>query len=191
VICILGINFMVWPLLIQLRPDVFGLSNRLLIEWTGGGTIAMIAIGIWARQTVTSTLFNRRLFATATFFFILQCLAGLAATNAGLDPKLTLLALQFTWGAISSMVAITLDHRLAGTAIGFIAGFVASSFLLDEQLYVVAVTCLVFTINALWRERIGLLEERATSRDAARAAQLPPEAGESSRTTMGDSGSRP
>lgn len=148
---VLGILFVVLPLLAEIRPRSSPLRaypelySLVFVVVIGG-------FGWWARETMMKTAVNRRLFLTFILVF-----AGQAAIDAGARRYgMTLAELELfnvgLWVVSAAMIAITLERRLVPTAIAYAVVFALVVIAPAPRLYWVALGNLVFTINtvAIW-----------------------------------------
>lgn len=84
-------------------PRLFGANGVFLF--------LVIALTIWARESMTKTLVNRR--AAGSFLVLLsgQFFVALAAASAGLEAEATMPLLLAYWAAIGAMFALTIEPR--------------------------------------------------------------------------------
>jgi serine/threonine-protein kinase len=120
------------------------------------GALMMIALGLayaWGRESLGSTLFNRRLLRAALFLFAMHVVLGLGAWQVGLERAQLAAALVFVWAFASGLFAITIEPRIAASCIGFLAAFVAVLLWPAEHAYAMAAGNLVVTLNLglAWR----------------------------------------
>jgi serine/threonine-protein kinase len=124
IVAILGVIWTSSPVAAQLHPErvtvpVFTASATAMVLFFGG-------LGYWARESMTKTLVNRRLFATALVILLAQLgLALLAAGGAvSLAQVLPMLPVLHTMG--SAMVAVWLEPRVwLSTAVGALSAAIA------------------------------------------------------------------
>ncbi|MEO7329261.1 MAG: serine/threonine-protein kinase [Minicystis sp.] len=101
-------------------PAIIGAS--LLLFLLGG------ALFLWARQTLTETLLNRRLSSTLGLHLVAQMILGAGAWLAGLTVVQSQTLLIFTWGMTQILLAIWVERWFA-----LAAAVCAISFLLAAR----------------------------------------------------------
>ncbi len=172
-VLILGPIFTLVPLLSVLLPNIaaFTLRNHLLFSI--GTCIGVSLLVLWARDTMTATVINRRVAAAAIFMFAAEAWLVGGLWVAGGTSYQAQLGVQFVWGTCAAWLAITLDWRFAPGALGYFTAFMISARWPETQLYVTSAANFVFSMNLLLRWRPGSWkqtdEERAWLRERAKA----------------------
>ncbi|HEY3805710.1 MAG TPA: serine/threonine-protein kinase [Kofleriaceae bacterium] len=150
-------------------------------EWSSVGEIAAIlAMVVWARDTLTTTDFNRRVAIAAVYAFVSQFLAVMGVRFAGGGAHAMELAALFSWFAFTSMVAIAIAPWFALASIGFAGAFVVTARWPDAFFLALAASDGMFTLGGYlsWRpstmrpsdEEVARLEA-ARLRRAARSTR--------------------
>jgi eukaryotic-like serine/threonine-protein kinase len=121
----LGVLWTVTPLVAGLFfPDVTG-SPLHFTAATVGYLVIALGLGLWARESMSKTLINRRIFATVIFFLLAQLVLIIGAEPMGLGIDALRGVTMFLWCVITGMVAVHLDPRFAAVCLGYLAAFVA------------------------------------------------------------------
>ena len=111
------------------------------------GLLAVSAV--WLRRTLLSTLFNRRVYATVAFVFLIQAMLGLSAPALELTPVQLHLALLVSWGTIAGVCALTTTTQLVPSALGYLGGFVFAARFPEYRIHAMSASNFVMTVNAL------------------------------------------
>ena len=70
---VLGTLFTTVPLIAALRPGTVALQTHAeFVAWAAGLLVVILGLGFWARDSMTRTLVNRRIFATGVIVFVAQ-----------------------------------------------------------------------------------------------------------------------
>jgi hypothetical protein len=147
----LGVLFTIAPLVAQWVP-MFQ-SHAWYILWS---TVAMTITAGWswfARDSIGTTLVNRRLVLGAVFVFATQALLVSIMWWLGADLGYTEIAMMFLYMITTGMMAITVDRALWLSSVGFAIGVLAAVPTHRHGLYIMSGTDFVFTLNILiyWR----------------------------------------
>jgi hypothetical protein len=135
-------------------------------------TISLLAVG-WARETLSSTLLNRRLAWTLVLHACAQVLLGGAAWLAGFTPQQGQLLLLFCWGLSQTFLAVWAERWFAVPAASSALSFVLAARWPELRYLLMSLANLVFSVVVVrvWfpRQLITLmLERRAAIRQRAR-----------------------
>jgi len=150
---VLGAVFTVLPLVGAVWDRAAIHSPTQMAQLSAGFLVAVLALGFWARDSMTKTLINRRVFATVVFLFIAQIALMLGAGVAEVDPVDLQVLLLFFWFCIAGMAALAIDLRLVPCAVGYLIGFGVAAARPEYTLYAMSASNLLLTINAvtIWR----------------------------------------
>jgi hypothetical protein len=178
---ILGPLFTAAPLVAELAPGFvpFTLRNHILFSLATCVGVALLVW--WARDTMMSTVINRRVAAAAIFMFAAEAMLVVGFWIAGSDVFHAQLAVQFMWGTCAAWLAIALDPWSSIGAFMFYAGFFVSARWPEAQLFSTAAANCAFMVNMVvrWRpstwkpsdeERAWLAARAKARRDRRRAA---------------------
>ena len=124
----------------------------------------IVIVAFWARRTLMATQFNRRLTVTLLFNFTLQGTFALGQLWLGADLATTEITYIALWAAITGMLAITVDARLAVATAGYIAAYLLSSRFPDQRPYLMSGSNLVLALNAIWLWRPATFRPTSTER---------------------------
>ena len=111
------------------------------------------ALGLYARQTMMATLFNRRLFATLVFLFVVQVVVAVGGGLYGLDGVGIEIIHMGLWVSIVGMMTIMVDPWLAPSCISYVIGFLLAAKYPAQHALFMSATNILFSINAIWRWR--------------------------------------
>jgi hypothetical protein len=183
-----GLYTILAPLLailhIELTPYRFEL-------FTIAGVAIMIGLIAWARDTLTTTVFNRRVAIAAIFSFVGQFVAASGAWLMGLGVPGQELGALLSWFMFTTMVAISIATPFALATIGYAVAFFVTAKWPHAFLWIIAFGNAMFALGGYLSWRPGTLEptveerqrleaakrrrdERATRPRAAVAAPAPP-----------------
>ena len=127
------------------------------------GLLALIVgIGYWARKSMSRTLPNRRIFAALVLVFVTDMFLAVGCAVAGITPLLFETLMLFSWATVAAMLAITVDKRLWPSSVVFMVGFFVASARPEWVHYVMSVTNLALTLNAVyvWKPAEGWMVKR-------------------------------
>ena len=88
--------------------------------------LALIAY-VWARESLSKTLLNRRLAMTVGLSLVLQFVLGLGAWKSGLAPEQSQLLHLFAWSLTEALLAVWLEPWFALPAAANAAAFLAAA----------------------------------------------------------------
>ena len=111
------------------------------------GLLAVSALLL--RRTLLSTLFNRRVYATVAFVFLIQAMLGFSAPALGLTPVQLHLCLLASWGTIAGVCAVTTSAQLVPSALGYLGAFVFAAHYPEYRIHAMSASNFVMTVNAL------------------------------------------
>ncbi len=143
----LGLAWTLQPLL-EHRFGLVRTHGRSMLATTAQ-IVVLLAVGWWARDTLTRTAFNRHIAGTVLFAFLAQLTWVAGAWLMGLPVEATKGMLIFLWFALSSHVAIVLDRRMVPAAVGFLAAFVVAARWPGLRWCAVSASNLVITLNVV------------------------------------------
>jgi eukaryotic-like serine/threonine-protein kinase len=173
-VIVLGVLYTVTPLVLALArlpktPDNFEAFAVVSL-------LVMIGLIAWARDTMTTTLFNRRVAAASVFSFVAQLVAVSGVWMAGGGFYAMGEAAAFSWFMFTAMVAVAIAPWFWLGAGGYLAAFFVTAWWPPAFLYAISGATVLFTIGGWLSWRPGTLlpspEERA--RFAARRRRRGP-----------------
>ena len=169
---ILGTIVTIAPLVSYFSGGALGIKGYPeMATWSAGLLCIVVALGVWARDSLMKTAINRRLLASTVGLFGFQIV--LAFGGAALEiPIVTAQVLMvLIWATFATMIAIGIDARLAPCGVAYALAFLASAIWPDERHLAMAGSNLVFLVTAAWVWRPASIRWTAEER-AARG--LPP-----------------
>lgn len=144
---------LLWTLA-PLSGYLFELNLAVMATCTAGFALLLVAMGLWARESLMRTRLNRQLGAAALATIAMQLLGFLGGWLQGLDFATVESLMVLSWAVSMAFVTI-IKPSLWPALVGFIATFVAVS-LVPEQRYLLMSAgngCLMVTV--LWQDRAG------------------------------------
>ena len=110
IMLVLGFLWTVCPPLYQ--QYMGGPTPEIALQSAVAFGALMLVAGIWARETLLRTKFNRAMFGTLVLVPVGQTLLSLGAADLGMSPDMRTTLLIFYWFVISGMAAVTLESRV-------------------------------------------------------------------------------
>ena len=125
-------------------------DDPIEVAVAGLAILGLLAVaGWWTRRTLLSTLFNRRVYATVAFVFLIQAMLGFSAPTLELTPVQLHLGLLASWGTIAGVCAITTTTQLVPSALGYLGAFVFAARFPEYRIHAISASNFVMTVNAL------------------------------------------
>ena len=175
VILILGLFFVGAPLFGAIRPEVARMQHPIeWVGWTSGLTVLHLVLGWWARESLSKTLVNQRLFLTVLLLFIAQIALWLGIWYLKIPATEGQVFMIFLWFVITGMVTIAIDVKIAPSVLVFLLGFMAAARWPQHARYVMAAINFAFVVNAVWAwkpEQLRWTEEERRQLMAQREAR--------------------
>jgi serine/threonine-protein kinase len=157
---IAGVIACIWtvlPLVSQyVDLPIARLSYRTMLLWSAGFCVILIALMVWARESMTRTAVNRRIMGSLVLVLVAQFILHGAGWHMGIEPVALLALYIFLWSSAVGFLALTVDIHLAPVALGYLAAFVLAVLRPDLILFAIAGGNLVLFLNTLamlWRFR--------------------------------------
>ncbi|MCC6217826.1 MAG: serine/threonine protein kinase [Polyangiaceae bacterium] len=122
-----------------------------------------VAVWVWARETLTRTLLNRRVSYTLAVQFVAQAVLTVGAMAAGIDARLALLLWVFTWSLTTALLAVWVEGWFAVSAVVSAGCFLGGAWWPEALRPLMALANLVFTgvVVGVWFPRQDLEALRA------------------------------
>jgi serine/threonine-protein kinase len=102
-------------------------NHRRLLIVSSCLVVAAIAVGIWARESLTRTAFNRSILVMLVVTPVFQLLLYLGCMWLGIDYVTTDVWHLFLWSVLSAGLAGAADRRFMWPALAFAAGWLIAS----------------------------------------------------------------
>lgn len=148
---VIGGAFTVFPLLAQVGPSRFAITDHLsLMAWSLVFLLVIGAFFLWARESMTKTAINRRITASICFLLVAQIAFLYGARELGLEVVKAQVLLLLLWFASCGMTMIAIDARFFPATLGYLAAFVAATQLPEQRWWLAAASNGLLTINAVW-----------------------------------------
>jgi eukaryotic-like serine/threonine-protein kinase len=143
-----GLIWTAFPMVAWIRGE--GASSHAT---TIGGSALLLLVGValfvWARQTMTRTLINRRLAQTLGMQLVLQMVLGTGSLLAGLSPAQGQLFVVFSWVMTHTLLAVWVERWFALPALVCAASFLIAAARPEALHPLKALDNLVFTLVLL------------------------------------------
>lgn len=117
--------------------------------WTGGIAAFMIALGFWARESLSKTALNRRGRSLMLVFVAAQLALELGCNLLRLSFDVLMALHVFLWFVIGAAFSAVVDRRLWPTAIAYFAAFVFLSVAPKARWTAITVANVVLLVNVL------------------------------------------
>jgi len=152
VMAILGVFFTGVPLLVQIDPGgiLFKTSYATHIAWSCGFMALVAGFAYWARETMMSTVLNRRSVVALQGLFVAQILLFATAWRLDISLLATEVLMMFLWVVVSGLAALAIDRRLAGGFVAYLAGFLIALPFPAQRFYIMSSANFVFTICVIY-----------------------------------------
>jgi hypothetical protein len=145
-----GLTWTLLPLGLWLYRARGGEPSHLAIVGSSAGLLAGgVVLFLWARQTLTKTLLNRRLSSTLGLHLVSQILLGSGAYLAGLSVPQSQTMLVFSWALTQTLLAIWVERWFALTALVCAVSFLIEARFPSSLYALMAFDNLVFTVVLL------------------------------------------
>jgi serine/threonine-protein kinase len=138
---------------------------------------ALFAFGLlaffWARETLTKTLYNRRIAATLGVHLVLQIVLAAGTKLLGIPARQELVLLTFTWSLTFSILAVWVERWFAVPAVTSALAFLFSAARPDLVYPAMFVQNAIFTVVLVrfWFPRDTLAKMMATRERLRRQAR--------------------
>ncbi len=162
---VFGFAFIALPLVMQFTS--FGVNDGLaLAAMSAALEVLMVVAYLWARESLTATLFNRRIARTAFFLFGVQIVLGLGMWRIALSSIELSLMLMLSWGLVTGMIAIAIEPRTTLAALGYFVAFAVVLQWPATRFYATSVGNLVMMLCLIvaWRPETWEMTEEERSR---------------------------
>ncbi|MCC6645865.1 MAG: serine/threonine protein kinase [Polyangiaceae bacterium] len=152
---------MTWTLLCYFAPrlehDPTHLSSFVMTLAMAG---VVVVVGVWARQTLSQTLVNRRGYATLLVTILVQLVFLAGAGPLGLSVHTARTMYLLLWGIALAYSTVHVDNRLWPAMLVPFASFFAAIRFPGALYSLMALGNLVFTVNVLavwipWRQLVA------------------------------------
>ncbi len=149
---ILGLCFTGFPLLGLLYPTRWQ-SYPNMVRYGGVLLLLLFGIGVWARDSLSKTMVNRRVYATIVLAVLVHVLHNIGAHMLGADPVTSHVMSILFWFCFAAMASVTIDRRLVPCAAGYLLAFLIAARWPELRLWAMSAANLGFTVNAvvIWR----------------------------------------
>lgn len=122
--------------------------------------VLVIAFGVWARESMTKTAFNRRMGAMLVVMFVGQCVLALMGMAMELGAANTQKLSLFLYALSAAFAAVFSDRRILVSAVAYGAAIPVVMAWPDARLLALSAANFVFTLNILWSWRMPIAELR-------------------------------
>jgi serine/threonine-protein kinase len=147
---VLGVVWTVSPLLAAHLHWLDNTSHIATLVGLGVFAILALALGVWARDSMTRTLHNRRVLGTLGLLIVAQAALAGGAMLLGVTPAVGRVLQLCLWFCIAGMFAIHIELKLLPAAIAYLVAFIAAAADPGRMLDMMAAANLVFTANVAW-----------------------------------------
>lgn len=150
VLALLGTIWIGLELWAQLTGNVdrYASHNTMLI----GSLLSLIALGaivLGARETLTSTVINRQLGGALFTLLATQSLVSAVAPALDMTPTQAQIVWMLIWTVVATMVTVTIERRMVPLAAMAAICFVIASVSTPHRIYAMMVVTATMVLNAL------------------------------------------
>jgi len=155
-----SIFILVWAvapvLLKQFAPAALHNSYTTTLVMACSALIVAIALGVWARDSMSKTVINRRLAGVALLMLVFNLMATFGGMSMGLPPSTVDVFLLLLWSFTAAVLAFTVDRRLTPAALSYLIGFFVAGADVELRTYVIGVANFIMAANAfvVWRPKV-------------------------------------
>jgi hypothetical protein len=164
-VLVFGVAFTILPTVIWQIPMFHDASAAAHAAWAIGMGSALTLAAWWARESVTATVFNRRVVGTFLFMFAIQVVIVIGGALADRPPMENYLWNLLLYTMIAGMLAITVEPFLWPSVPVYIATYLLARRFPDLALPLSSIPNLTLTLLAAYRWRPATFrytpEERA------------------------------
>ena len=150
-IAVIGVLFTIDPLVAGLVPDMQLASHRELLVFAVTSLSVVALLGLWARETLGSTLVNRRLAGMTLLLFAMQLALALGGWALAIPVASIQVVFLLVYATVVSGIAIAIDRQLWPSAVGYLVAFAVAAWRPQWRMFLMSAADLVVTINALRR----------------------------------------
>jgi len=124
---VFGVLWIGAPLVRHYVPDPAMRTHRMTLLGDLGQAALIIALGIWARESMTKTAVNRRLYASLLCTPVIQAVLDVALWRAGFPAPTVHWMHAFIWGVLLTMVSVHVERALWPSAVVMLLVFVGTA----------------------------------------------------------------
>lgn len=117
--------------------------------WTGGIAVFMIALGFWARESLSKTALNRRGRSLMLVFVASQLALELGCNLLRLSFDVLMALHVFLWFVIGTAFAVVVDRRLWPVAIAYFAAFIVLCVMPEARWHAITAANVVLLVNVV------------------------------------------
>ena len=140
-------------------------SYSLLLGLSTVALVLGVALGLWARESLTKTVVNRRIGTSMLAMLSMHFVVLGGAAMMGLSAPVADVWMFFLWFATAAFLTITVERRLWPTAAVQLCAFLLASRWIELRYYFMSGAMLITTVNFVvaWRPPDSLLPPRINS----------------------------
>ncbi len=125
----------------------FARTHWMAIDFSIATGVVGHLLYVWARDSLSKTLFNRRLVWTVRIALLLQVALYLGAYLADIAPLRAQLMLIFLWAAMTAQTANTIENRLLPAAIVTSGAFLVAAAFPDTIFWMMSLSNFALLVN--------------------------------------------
>ena len=114
---LMGLMWGLAPLVVQWTDG--WQDHRSLAAWPAGLVVVVVALGVWARDSMTKTAVNRQILGLFILAPSIQLVLSLAAWLAGMPVEWALMAIVGTWLTLAAAAAATIHATVWSSAAAY------------------------------------------------------------------------
>ncbi len=115
--------------------------------------ILLLGAGVWARESLSKTAFNRRVSGVVFIAFSMELPLHLGQWILGMDPAQSQVQAILLWATALAFAIVTIDRRIWPAALSTLLGYFVASWNVELRWLVMAVNAVIMLVNIafVWR----------------------------------------
>jgi len=153
------------------------MSWALTLTWPTVIFLLCVGAGVWARESMSKTAFNRRVGGAVLIAVGAIIPLHLANLLMGLTPTTSQVQMLLLFAVVAAYTVVAVDRRLLPVPVAYLIGYLVAARWPALRFYVLSASAFVLLVNATWlwrlkREDVELAGERAKAHWEAHRAAL-------------------
>ena len=147
---VLGLVWTVSPLIAAHLHLLDNTSHLGTLVALGVFSLLVLGLMIWARDSMTRTLHNRRVLGSLGMLIVAQAALVIGTILLGVSPVVGRVLQLCLWFCIAGMLAIHIELKLLPAAVAYLVAFIAAAADPGRMLEMMAAANLLLTLNVAW-----------------------------------------
>ncbi len=159
-VAIMGAWWTASPLFMHFYPVDRSTYHWGAVAWNAITGIICMALAVWARDSLSKTLINRRLTLTVGAMLAATMLASIMALILDLSPQLTVTIYFLVWTTVAFMETVGIEPRLWPCAVIYASALFTSLKWPDQRYLLMAAANFLMTATCVWVWKPDLPHQR-------------------------------